>query len=685
MPSGDSCWTVIRRYRGIVEAAVVQPGPVVGPSNEELERLENRIVNRPEWQPLPGDIHPYHWEQKRVEYDNPMWPLPKDYEFLTEEGKKQARIQAVSDHSTPFRLVVAWDMFRRLYLMPTEPGFFYHDFKPSPPFHYEMIYDLGRYGRNLYAAPRGTAKSIVMGTEVAIFLALTRPYIRIMLGMATDRLVEGRFDLLIAQFTENPFIIADFGYQKPKKGDATWNHHYLKLKIGSAIFGISVMGKKRGARPDLFLLDDPEFDPTSDTSATLIREKFVMMLFKQVIPMLEDGSSMFWIGTMIGSRSLLYSACHGDDPRFDLWNRRVLSLERVDDTGGRKFLWETKYNRDFADTRRREVGESIYAQEYLNEPGSETDRVLRIDRVKNLYWTDGIIESNPLASVKPIKWTEEEVTTGKWTEREEPFGVFAQRLFRVIVTDLAHGLTQYNDYSCIACVGFSSMNCLWVLDMWMGRVKDPQLMELLYGMGIKWLPKVMGIESISEQKKLVDAAADFLKERAVRGSSQWVPRVIPVDYHDVKGPKSKADRIRSLEWRFPQGKIKYPGNMEGKWPWAALFAQTKDFTYDLGMLPFDDAIDTVAQAHYVVHGKGGNIQTVEEKRKTLAEMIRAGEMTVGGVPILSSVGSQGLTPEVVEALEDRAADKYVEWREKQARATQGKRGFYNGRERYRDR
>jgi hypothetical protein len=640
-----------------------------------------RLIERP-WAPEPGGLSPYEWEQIRRER-GPMWPLCDDYDRLDEDAKRRERIRVVMDQGNPLKMSIAWDMFRRLYLEPTEPGFFYHDHRPSPPFHYEMLYDLGRYGRNIYAAPRGTAKSIVIGTEVPLFLALTRPYIRIVVAMATDKLVEQRFDLLISQLTENPFILADFGPQKPKRGDKTWNHHYLGLKNGSTIMGISVMGKKRGQRPDLFLLDDPEFDPTSEVSAIVIREKFVSMLFKQIIPMLERGSAMFWIGTMIGSKSLLYTACYGDDPRFDLWNRRVLSLENVDEKGNRQFLWESKYDKGFADVRRKEVGDSIYEQEYMNRKGSDSDRILKIDKVKNLYWTNGYIDPKPLESLQSIQYFTEQASSGNWIKQEEILGPWAKRLYRIIATDTAKGTTQYHDYSCIAVIGFDSGNYMWVLDLWMARCKDVNFLEMLFQMGMKWQPRIVGIESFSEQKKIVDAATVYLKEKAVNVAGEpWIPRVLPIDYRDVKGPKSKADRIRTLEWRFQQGRIKYLANCETRWPWSALFAQTLDFTYDLGLLPFDDAIDTVAQGHYIVHGKGCPAKIDPESHEKLYDKFKAGQIKFGSLPILQSVGSQGVTEEILEMMEKRSAEKIQELKDQDRLIREGKRGYYVGRERY---
>ena len=332
----------------------------------------------------------------------PIWPLPRDYEELSSDGQKQARLAVLHNQSTPFDLVVAWDFFRRCYLAGAGKLFYKNGFEESSDFHYKMIYDLGSHGRNAQAAPRGSAKSTVIGIETPLLLALTRPHYAMTLGLATDRLVEERFDILIQQFVENELILQDFGEMKPPRGRKIWNHHQLSLTNGAIIKGLSVMGKKRGGRPRLFILDDPENDPDSDSQAAaqIVIEKFEMILFHQIIPMLESGSSIFWIGTLINRRSFLYHATSSDDSRFDFWNRRVLKAIAYgkDDPKKVYVLWPEKWSKEILEARRDEIGPSAFASEYCNEPISPQDRILVIDPRKNEYSVEGEFDWNKIIS-----------------------------------------------------------------------------------------------------------------------------------------------------------------------------------------------------------------------------------------------------------------------------------------------
>ncbi len=596
-------------------------------------------------------------EQKK---HNPFFPLPKNYMKLSKTQQKVERMKAVTNHKTPLDFVAAWDCFRRLYLFTTAPGFFYHELKPSPPFHYQAIYDCDAHKRNLMGAPRGFAKSIVIGTELPLFLMLTRPFIRIVMCMATDKLIEGRFDQIMNQLTKNENITADFGIQKPKRGDAIWNRRHIQTTMGSKMEGFSVSGRKRGARPDLFILDDPEYDPETDSeeAATIIKQKFETFLFRQVMPMLEAHASIVWVGTMIGRRSFLFHAASGDDRRFDFWNRKVYescTLQKGKrDIPEESLLWASKWSKKTLEERRNLIGDAAFMAEYQNAPVSAEERVLKIDNLRNEYiiphFDKKLFDENPLGSTSIIKWNKFVPVTRKWTEQQVVAKDHFKDMFRLITFDPAHGLGAHHDYSCITVSGIDTENCLWVLDMWMGRAKEVTLLNKIYELGIKWRPRVLGIESIAMQIQLLGSMKTLLEERKATG---WMPAVLPVNYAKGVKRRSKAERMSTLEWRFQAGKIKYPAHLQEVWPIKALYDQTRDFTYDLAMLRYDDALDSVAMVHYCVHGQGVK-EFPTEREPTIADRIRAGELTQAGVPLLSGMNSDELTCEDIEALMARS-------------------------------
>ncbi len=592
---------------------------------------------------------------KNQPYD--LYPLCEDYADLSLDGQKQARLAVLHRQDTPQHLCEAWDFFRRVYLAGVGKLFYKNGFEESPPFHYDMVYDLGNFGRNAEAAPRGSAKSTVIGIEIPLLVALTRPHYEVALGLATDRLVEERFDKIIQQIVENELILEDFGEMKPPRGRKIWNHHQLSFMNGAIIKGLSVMGKKRGGRPQLFILDDPENDPDSDSQAAAqnLVEKFETILFRQILPMLESGSSIFWVGTLINRRSFLYHAVAGDDSRFDFWNRKILKAisYNKEDTSKVSVLWPEKWSQEVLEARKEEIGPSAFSAEYLNEPVSPQERILVIDPRKNEYIVEGEFDwNNPLNHMGLIKWSEKLMEPGRreYKEYEKPYKELVTPMYRILLFDYGAGLSQYNDYSCIAILGFDTFNTLWILDMWLGRAKDATLLKLIYEKGLAWRPRVLGIEAVSIQMSFAEAVKDYIEEMEEKITQPWRARVYPITY---PSKVSKAQRISSMEWRYAPGRIKYPSHLVAKWPFDQLYQQTEDFTPDLALLPHDDVIDTISMHQYVVKNRGGKFLK-EKTTPSLLERIRKNIPFIKGQPLLSGVPSQNITDEMLDALSKNA-------------------------------
>lgn len=778
---------------------------------------------------------------------NPYWPLPVDYADLTAEGQKLARLSVLCDQDTPEKVVIAWDMFRRLYLAQSRESMFYKKgFSESPDFHFNMVYDMAQYARNVYAAPRGSAKSTVITEEMSLLLSLTRPFYEITLGLSTEKLMMDRFDNIMAQLQNNELIAADFGNVRPKRGEALWNHGHLALTNGSTIRGLSVMGKKRGGRPKLFILDDPENDPDSDSESSrmAVIEKFEMILFKQIIPMLESESSIFWIGTLIDRKSFLYRATTGDDPRFDYWNRKVLKALAYDENDSSKvyILWPSKWPKDVLDARLGEIGPSAFCfakgtpvrtywgwesidnlkegdcirdgnndnvlvtktfertatdivdirlygydipirctsdhpflvfretpyrnrcynhsnihkavtgsgnqakivltkplwvnagdltkhdfclspidcteedspyfesksrsskmgyikdgylytrvrsvtpiqgpkqvfdittsgtfqvpgavvhncSEYLNEPVSAQDRILIVDPRKNEYTVEGELDwKNPLNHTGIVRWEERVFEEGSdhriYKEMSKPFNELVRPMFRVLLFDYASGLTTYNDYSCIAIIGFDTLGTMWVLHMNLLRAKDAVLQRLIYETGLTWKPRILGIESVGIQKSFTEALQEYVTEQEQLRGDSWRPRVFPIIY---PAKETKQHRIASLEWRFSSGRVKYPAHLSEEWPYTALYDQTRDFTMDLALLQHDDAIDTLAMSKYVVKTRGGKFRR-ERGTPSLLERIIQNKPEVKGLPLLSGIPVSQITDEMTDILSKRARSKRI--------------------------
>lgn len=601
--------------------------------------------------------------------NNPYWPLPSNYgEVKDPRERKRMRLAVLLDRSTPAKYVAAWHLFRNYYLNHEQAGF-YKDFTPSPPIHVSWVQTLRADKKFvMIAAPRGFSKSTVMGKEVPLLevVAPTKPNMEVGLILAKDEFVEDRMDELMTQITGNERIIEDFGNLQPMRGKGRFNHHTMKLTNGCRLKGVSMDGIKRGLRPDLLIVDDPETDPKQGTNIERVMEDLRNALTREIIPMLPPLGRIIWIGTLLHRRSFLYHMFHGRDDAFDngAWAKYFSAADWMDQaTGERKLLWKERFSAEVLEERKRIIGVGAYKGEYCNDPMSDSESLFQIDQVLNEYdfapgvnldWTNWPSEQdNPLTSETPLIYydcgVDDERNTIP-TEMIVKFGDHVSRMRRFAFVDYAPTDKPTSDYSAIVVVGLDSRNTLWVLDAWQDRVRPDALMRQIWAYGNKWNVEYIGIESVSIQSGLADQVRDTLTAMP-RGDSYWYPRVLPVKY-SMK--ISKSDRIASLEWRFRKGRIKLPAFARtGNHTLARLYDQLFDFTMDLSRLPKDDLVDALSFFHYSISGSH-TVMDVPSVKLTPTELIMAGHVYFPGtnIELSSALATWEWTPELMNKFDE---------------------------------
>ena len=595
---------------------------------------------------------------------NPLYPLPPNYHRLSPEEQKAARLNALELQETPEDVVIAWAFFRWHYLRPKECRW-YKRYRESPPLHYKMIEDLAGHQLNAWAAPRGFAKSTVM-REIAIMYALTRPDFVVSIVQATDRKARASLRIIMRCLERNPRILEDFGVLKPPRGARPWSTEGLELPNGSVISCGSIRGALRGDRPDMILVDDPEYDEDLDQDQSGLLDDFETLLFQTIIPMLEEGTALFWIGTMISRRSYLWAIVEGDDPRFKFFHRRNIGIVMPDGTKA----WEAKWDDKRINELRAMLGEAAFNSEYMNMPGSGAERILKIHPELCTYRVEGGSpekEDHPLQSSATLVYAEgykQENGQVRCIEQRRPFGEWASNLYRIICVDHARKVKRTADDSCVVVMGFDQDDTLWVLDIFLGKVSRETLTRVVFDMAMRWGVRVIGSESISIEEETTNQMAALLSQMAA--GTGWIPKVVPIKYarSDIRRPvapnqRSKSDRIAGLEWRFNSYRIKYPAHRKHEPAVYQLFFQTEQFTMDLSLLRHDDAIDTVAMHQHLVRRKGTAGTRKVARLKNATDMLRSGELfdEALGIPVLDAVGFDRLSIEDLNMLMDR---KYAE-------------------------
>lgn len=574
---------------------------------------------------------------------NPHFPLPPDYFELSEAGKRQARINAVCLSETPEDHVHAWAFFKRYYLESLPSGMWYKPpYYPSPPMHYGYTNDIHCYARNVIVFPRSFAKSTLLAENVLRWL-VAWPFHETLVIKSGENQCKSLTQKLKFQLENNGKIRDDFGILKPRKGAGSWSGSVLGLSNGSKVSVLPIMSRSLlGHRPDIWIADDVEFDPAMQIVKNYLTEQLKYLLFQHLEPMLDQGKTGVLQGTLLSRKSMLYQVAASDEaeePRWGYWQRTIWPAKLPDGT----LTWPEKFSEARLQERRDALGHAAYAAQFLNDPGSDEDCILRIHPFMGTYTVedeDERLETQPLASdATLVSWIHtsrtDEDTGEKEVERvERPFGQTINKMVRVALVDPAKVETSDADYSAIVVVGAEHnpklyRNTYWVLDAWQDKVNENALIDQIWEMALKWRVAVVGIEALSGQVHFKQKAEAEFIHRAEREG--WMPRVKGEIY---KGSlkKSKAERIMGLAWRFDSGRIKFPSHLAATDPWAELLYQVSRFTTDLKLLQHDDLLDALAMAPFVLKRGAGGSQADPTPDSTVdfVELLEKGHRTIPG-------------------------------------------------------
>lgn len=580
---------------------------------------------------------------------NKYYPLPADYDTLTREGQRLARVNACRMDGSPEEAIASWAWWCKYYLQPdSASGFepnFYKAFKPFAPAHYHIIGWLNQFKCVAIAAPRGFAKSTLKRSWMLQRLVAYDQQ-DIASFLITDKHVSREVYRLRMQIERNPRIYDDFGDLRMARGEGIWNLHEFTLKNGNSFSATSIGSAIRGMRPDLAVLDDVELDEDNKSSAQSSVAEMKDKIQSVVLPMLEENSKMVVFGTMVGKNSFLYHVISSEeDANFrpvqkgGYWWK--INIPAKDAKGNN--AWSNKYTDTFLQEKLETMGRTAFMQEYMGEPGSDEDCPFSVLDERHEWTTPadpGALQTKPLLLADPVNYTEEARKDGQdiRTPRSAPLNEHFSQMTRVIAVDYAEGLSSAHDYSAIVVGALDSRNDLWILDAWYGRVWSPALAAKVWELAERWQVHQIGVESVSTQMEVVRLVRQWGEQR--ERSEGWSPSVVPLKY---PMNLSKGDRIMGLEWRFNQGKIKLPVARRSL-GWDAtdaipeLYRQIRDFTPDLKNLRHDDVIDAMAMLQYMFRSRVASFNPVPAA-KTIEERIASGEVFYPGttIPLISAI------------------------------------------------
>lgn len=617
--------------------------------------------------------------------------LPDDYDQLTREGQRQARVNACRQWTLPHRdpVVKARAVMRSLfffdyhYLHPDpeadfDPGFYDDEPVKEPDFHYGVLGLWHTSKASITIAPRGAAKSSLIRKDILLEL-ISRPKGNHLYATSSNPNTEAMGASLRAQLQDNERLIADWEteYGGPFKSSLyPWGvKNFWLANNGSKIRCVSSESKLRGIRPLVFWLDDPEFDAKASTSMAILRGYMDTLINRIALPMVfRPRSFIRWMATFVSKRHYAYHAMDtttgpdGEpvavDHRFNNWDR--LRIRAVEDTDtGRVSCWPSMWPVNEAEKERLNldpstmtmdqiehmIGASAFQSEMMANPGSAEDAYFDLDndpRGRHAWWLENVDEhygSDNQLSQTQFCYRHNDATV------RVPMGAFLKSLNLFITVDTSYTTKSTSDRKVCMLMGVNKDNLLFILDLWSGRMPEHVLVSRTFRMCDIWGARLICVETVKESYALYLRMQSEVKNRVQDLNLRVTPKVMP-----LKPPTtvSKTEKITTLDVRFQHGLIKIPLFLrgivdrekgEGAW-WGRLVDQIVGFNPEAndGGLQHDDEIDCAAMSLMVIKGRihraviidDGN---TEKKLDPFAERAK-GNIMIPGTQVPYALGLQ---------------------------------------------
>lgn len=613
--------------------------------------------------------------------------LPHDYDSLTIDGQRDARLNAVRQWTIPRApqqaaeaLIACYQFFHTYYLREDvdasfHPGFFDDEPLPMAPFHLDIVGANAAYPNIVVGAPRGSAKSTVL-EQLRLLKLVSRPLYSFTVGTASSRLCRRWGTRFLLQIDSNARLNDDFGYDfggrlKPPRGKAPFSTEVAYLNNGSWVAHTTTGSRQRGDRPFEFHFDDPEYDPDGEsTSMQRLRDETERLIFKIIMPMVaREGRRLTWLGTIISRQHLLFKAfgsttdSFGFDPRFAYWHRMLLrALYRLP-SGEEVSIWPEMWSVQKLHEIKASIGPAQFRSEYQNDPGAGEGQYFFLDKRHSYEITnpDHLLSSNPTQSSATISWDR------KGQRCSQPLSEFLSSNPVFLTVDSAPTSSVTSDFNAIAVMAITPFNELFVLDIFNRRVKEHVTALEALRLADKWKASVIGVELHSKSQGLYGSLQHLLGTRAESiANISHLPSLRPIRV----GYAAKTSRISAMQYRFgdPQvtdpsapgfgGLVKLPitdpfylRNPE----WKTLFNQISDFNPDACLVGTTKIVTRRGEVPLAEVRKGDSVLTRQGFRRVLAVLPKGIASTIEKFSLVGTpdhrvwtenrgwVGLQGLT------------------------------------------
>lgn len=401
-----------------------------------------------------------------------------------------------------------------------------------PAFHREVANEVMQEGKVALAAPRGFAKSTVIGLIYLAWRSLNGfshfvPYIsdtflqaKLIVGGLRSEIESNRLlnfvypDARSEKWGEEGFIVNGI------------NARTFILPLGA---GMKIRGLKYdNHRPDLVIIDDLE---NLEAVYSAERRKKLKNWFDYDLEPAMDryNKNIVYIGTLLHYNSLLKEVVERKG-KYTGW--RTKKYKALGDNG--QSLWPARFSAEYLRAIRDDpthpdyVGSIVFAQELQNEPQDDQDRIIKMAWIKEYSYAH--------------KWRAIEADDDQKRQT-----LWLNKLERVAGVDPAISEKETADYFAMYVMGFENDTANeYMLDLFRDRIPDINVqVTTIVDMVKRWRIQVLGIEAVAFQSGLAKLVRNELARQGIYNCS-----VI-----SIKTDKDKIRRARIHSSAFESGNI----------------------------------------------------------------------------------------------------------------------------------
>ena len=364
--------------------------------------------------------------------------------------------------------------------------------------------------RLLVEAPFGHAKSTYIGVFYPIWLIMTNPKIRIILGSNTLELSTDRIRAIRNNFENNERLIEDYkilhGFSPKPQDPQKWTEKAIYVRgvdldgppsVRAAATNAAIAGK----RCDVFIGDDLIDDKNSAT--VQLRKNTKDWFGQMALSRLEPDGMVRLMGTEYGEFTLYQDIIIKRHGQFMDWIAIVYKALDDKNKGPKGELWFEYWPFEKLMKRKNEIGVLAFELGYQNNP-----------KANNEF---GIFKESYLKY---------------YSKSPEGLQIFQG-------ADLAISLKENANYFALATIGLDKDQNIYLLDMFRAHLTFEPQMDVINEYYAKWHPIFITIEKNNYQAAL--------PEHLIKISA------LPIKV--VTQTESKEYRLSKLSIRFENGKI----------------------------------------------------------------------------------------------------------------------------------